>query len=438
MKGAGAAYIFDQISAPLLPRKAKCQWKNRLTVICQIHKSAKWSDGSPLLAKDYVQTFHEFVNPKTMAYRSDLLLPVLNAESILRGDKPVSALGVTARGRTLTIKLQQPDPTFLLALESPLLTPFDASLQKSAGLYRIEKYDAQKIILKANAYYDRRPNRPDLEVSVIYDEAVALKKFELGEIDFLRRVPTAAIDKYEKDPRLRRFRQLRFDSIYLTAELPMDLRRKLASGLNYEELQKIFVAPPRPGCIGIPTSWVGGNICHHFQPTSEKPEPRSLEFWYSKQGGWDFQRLADWLQVSWKKSLNIDLRTSGVEDKIFVDKLKSQSPALFRKGLVPERATCLAVAQTFSSKSPENWGKVRDPEIDRWVEEMRTAAPSTQRQLCQKILTRLLDQAWIIPLGPIDVVTLLSPQWKGAEITELNALNLHDLASVPPARGKSE
>ena len=75
-------------------------------------RDAKWSDGSPLTAHDFVYGWQRAVDPATGSHYSFLLYPVKNAQKIAEGhEKDGNQLGVKATDdHTLVAELEGPTP----------------------------------------------------------------------------------------------------------------------------------------------------------------------------------------------------------------------------------------------------------------------------------------------------------------------------------------
>jgi oligopeptide transport system substrate-binding protein len=83
-------------------------------------RDANWSDGVPVTADDYVFGIRRVVDPKTASSSAFLDFPIKNAEQVISGHAPLTALGVEA-----------PDPhTVVFHLEHPwLLMPQYAAIR---------------------------------------------------------------------------------------------------------------------------------------------------------------------------------------------------------------------------------------------------------------------------------------------------------------------
>ncbi|MAF90655.1 MAG: peptide ABC transporter substrate-binding protein [Bdellovibrionota bacterium] len=79
-----------------------------------LRKNAKWSDGKPVTAKDFVFAWRNVVNPKTASQYAFIMYTVKNGEAISKGKMPLNKLGVTAvNDHTLKVELERPTGYFL-------------------------------------------------------------------------------------------------------------------------------------------------------------------------------------------------------------------------------------------------------------------------------------------------------------------------------------
>lgn len=78
-----------------------------------IREQARWEDGVPVRAQDFVFAWRQVVDPANASEYAYLLYPITNAEAINRGDLPVDALGVQAvSDRQLKVLLHEPTSYF--------------------------------------------------------------------------------------------------------------------------------------------------------------------------------------------------------------------------------------------------------------------------------------------------------------------------------------
>ncbi len=168
-----------------------------------LRHDAKWSNGDPVTADDFVYSFRREVDPKTAAGDPSDLKQVVNYEAILSGkEKDLSKLGVEAPDK-YTIKLTLTEPRVVMPL---LLTdPYMAALPKATiekwgdewvrpehivtnGPYRMKSWVPQSeiVLVKDPTFYDAATVKIDevhwIEAS---DREAALKRYRGGELDWI-------------------------------------------------------------------------------------------------------------------------------------------------------------------------------------------------------------------------------------------------------------
>ncbi|EFG55232.1 hypothetical protein C5L18_000460 [Lactobacillus amylolyticus] len=97
-------------------------------------RNAKWSNGDPITAQDFVYSWHRSLNPKTASPYSYLFSGVKNANQIIAGKKNSNSLGISAPNkRTVVVKLTRPIAYFKVLMAYPLFGPQDAKVVKKYG-----------------------------------------------------------------------------------------------------------------------------------------------------------------------------------------------------------------------------------------------------------------------------------------------------------------
>ena len=84
-----------------------------LTYTFKLREDAKWSNGEPVTAHDFVYAWQKAVNPDTAAQYAYMLYVIENGQEINSGEKEISELGVKAiDDNTLEVKLANAVPYF--------------------------------------------------------------------------------------------------------------------------------------------------------------------------------------------------------------------------------------------------------------------------------------------------------------------------------------
>jgi oligopeptide transport system substrate-binding protein len=431
-------FFDDQLG--LKPDLAESCVTQKKTIICKIKKNAKWSDGSDLLAEDFLRAYQFILDVNNQAFRADLFFTLKNAQDIYLGKKNKDLLGVKAiDNKTLKFEFE---PTknpqdFIHNLSNVILAPLKRDL--FSGPYQIKNWDKGNFItLEQNKNYHIKNNRPELQFLFIDDDHMSIKLFEKNQLDFARRLPTSEIVRF-KD-RKEFFHQVevaRFDYIGFGPSLKnnLSLRTAISNALNYPDLKKILASDGLPGCPGIPASWLFKELlCYSFDLTQAKKhladlktKVKSLDFYFSTQGDEDHRRVAEWFQEQFKNNLQIQLKLFPTENKLFLETLSKNPPDLFRKGISPDQPTCASLLAAFTSDHRENFIDLQGTETLKLIEKISSQSLTS----CSKAINSLMKTKQIIPLGPIHFSLLANPKFTGWKLNQLNQLDLSGLKFNP-------
>lgn len=168
-------------------------------------RDAKWSDGKPVTAQDFVTGWTRAVDPATECEYAYQLWYVKNGEAITNGEASPDTLGVKALDeKTLEVTLEAPCGYFTQMTAFPTLYPVRADVVKneawankpetyiSNGPYVLKKFELQnEIIIEKNPNYWNAANVacPTVIMKLTDDDAAALSAFESGEMDIAESFP---------------------------------------------------------------------------------------------------------------------------------------------------------------------------------------------------------------------------------------------------------
>lgn len=177
-----------------------------LTYTFKLRKDAKWSNGDPVTAKDYVYSWQRTVDPKTASEYSYLFEPIANAADITAGKKAASELGVKAvDDYTLEVKLDKVTPYFEQMLALPTFFPQNQKVVEQYGADYATKSDKSVYngpftlvdfdgpgtdtdwgYKKNDTYWDAKNVKLDkINVNVIKDSSTALNLFKDDQADLI-------------------------------------------------------------------------------------------------------------------------------------------------------------------------------------------------------------------------------------------------------------
>ncbi len=194
--------LIDNAKAELVAGVAE-KWEisdDGLSYKFTLRPNAKWSNGDPVKAGDFVYSYRRIMNPETGAKYANILYPIKNAEKINKGEiKDLAQLGAQAPDdRTLIITLEKPTPYFLELLAHQTGLPVHpASVEKHGKDYvRPENivtngaYVLKEFVPNSHIRLDKNPNFHDaanvkIDRVMFYptkDQAAAVRRFQAGEL----------------------------------------------------------------------------------------------------------------------------------------------------------------------------------------------------------------------------------------------------------------
>jgi oligopeptide transport system substrate-binding protein len=193
--------VIDAADGSVAPGAAS-EWTmsdDGLTYTFTIREDAKWSNGDPVTAEDFVYSLRRIMDPATGAKYANVLYPIKNAEAINQGKMDKAELGVAATGeRTVAITLEAPTPYFLELLAHQTGLPVHpASVEKlgadfvkpenmvTNGAYTLVSFQPNdKIVLrKSPTFHDAANVQIETVEYVPFEErATCVRRFEAGEV----------------------------------------------------------------------------------------------------------------------------------------------------------------------------------------------------------------------------------------------------------------
>jgi oligopeptide transport system substrate-binding protein len=177
-----------------------------------LRANAKWSNGEPVTASDFVFSLRRMVDPETGAKYANILYPILNAEKINKAaaGSRLDELGVRAVDeRSLEITLERPTPYFLellthqtgLPVHPASVAKFGKEFVKPEHWVSNGAYVLKESVPNSHIRLDRNPafhGAAGVRIdTVIYypssDLAAAARRFQAGELHLTTDVPADQI-----------------------------------------------------------------------------------------------------------------------------------------------------------------------------------------------------------------------------------------------------
>jgi oligopeptide transport system substrate-binding protein len=318
-------------------------------------RASQWSNGDPLTAMDFIDTWRDILNPEFAAPNAYQFYLIKGAKEAKEGKISLNKVGIKAKGPlTLVVELEAPTPYFLDLLTTHFFYPVHRKFSEknaiSNGPFILEEWKKHQelSVVKNPNYWDAVEVRLNKIALLPLDEHTALRMFESGELEWagspIGTIPQDAIQT------LKHRHQLHFLSAagthwlrINTARLPfhsVKMRQAFGYSLNRKSIVEHVIQGNQKAATGIvppsfgistlsffedndvPKSW------YAFQEALEemkisKDELPSITLCYANNER--NRKLAQVVQQQWKKSLSLDIQLESCESQVFYDRLSKQS-----------------------------------------------------------------------------------------------------------------
>ncbi|WP_439148139.1 ABC transporter substrate-binding protein [Vibrio sp.] len=183
-----------------------------------LRKDAKWSNGDPVTAEDFVYSFQRAVDPNTASPYSWYLemTTMINASDIIAGKKDKSTLGVKAvDAHTFEVTLESPVPYFVMMMGHTTVKPVHkATVEKYGdkwtkpehfvgnGAFTVSNWVVnERIELVRNDQYWDNTNTVLTKVTYlpIENQVAEMNRFLSGELDFTNELPNEHFRRLQKE-----------------------------------------------------------------------------------------------------------------------------------------------------------------------------------------------------------------------------------------------
>lgn len=164
-----------------------------------LRDNAKWSNGDPVVAGDFVYSLRRIMTPETGAKYANILYPIKNAEAVNKGNAKPEELGVKAvDDKTLEITLEAATPFFvdLLAHQTGLpvhpasVEAHGTDFVKPENIVTNGAYTLVEFVPNAHVKATKNPHFHDaanVQIDTVFfypteDRGAALRRFQAGEL----------------------------------------------------------------------------------------------------------------------------------------------------------------------------------------------------------------------------------------------------------------
>lgn len=421
-----------------------------------LRASAKWSNGDPVTAGDFVFSYQRILSPAMGSPYAYMLHHLKNARAFNDGSlSDFGNVGVKALDtQTLELTLEHPVSSFLQQLNhwswfpvhpSTILTHGTMDMIGTKwtqpgnfvgnGPFTLKSWrQNQSIVVKKNPlYWDADTVQlNEIHFYPIGDHTIEERSFRAGQLHVTGTVPLERVQYYkDQSPELLRLDPyLRSYYYLLNVNKPplndLRVRKALAMAVDREMLAEFVTrsgeksaytfTPPDIGSYEPPVRFskeidtAQKLLGEAGYPNGEGFPKLTLLFHTSDL----HTRIAEVIQQMWKENLGVHIELENVEWKVYQSRRKDRQYDIARAEWVADYIDPASFLEVWLSEGGNNHAGWTSPEYDALLQQATLTSDEAQRnERFRKAETILMDELPIIPLLFLPSKSLVQPSVKG-------------------------
>jgi oligopeptide transport system substrate-binding protein len=434
-----------------------------LTYTFHLRANARWSNGDPLTARDFVESWNRVLTPSLGSEYANLLYVVAGAEAYHKGRAAdFASVGIASPDdRTVRVTLEYPTPHFLSILQHWVWFPVHMrsisavgspttrgtawsrpGKMVSNGPFQLSEWrGGERIIATKNPHYW---DAPAVRLQAIHFhpfESVDAEEraFRAGQLHLTDAVPISKIDAYRRQsPEL-----LRIDPYLGTYFYRINLRRPF---LNEQKVRRAlalavdrtaiveqilrggqtpatgFVPPGTPGYASPETLTTDFAAARRLLAEAGYPEGRGapvVELLFNTSE--NHRVVAEAIQEMWRRELGLRVSLHNMENKSVLEARRAGGFQLLRSVWIGDYLDPTSFLDIWRTDSGNNYTGWASEAYDRLLyQAARTTDAGARLRLLQRAETLLLEDAPVIPIYYFTHVFLIQPSVRGWHPTLLD------------------
>jgi oligopeptide transport system substrate-binding protein len=420
-----------------------------------LRPEARWANGDPLTAADFVFSLERVLHPRLAAANASLLHVIAGAEAYNRGAAPFADVAVRAVDPSiLEIRLTEPTPYFLQLLMHPVAfpvhpptvrrhgDPFDRANSWSRpanhlgnGPFRLTAWHERVAVeVERNPHYWNAGQVAlnGIRFLVIDEPAAEERAFMAGQLHLTDALPPQRLAAWQRANKP----ELRVDPYLGTYYVlpncrrpPLDdprVRRALSLAIDRVALtNNLLGAGQRPAWSFTPDNMPGytpplpppGDLAEARRLLAEAGFPAGAGFprlSYLFNTSESHRRIAEALQAMWREHLGIQVDLLNQEWRVYLDRRAQGDFDLARAVWIGDYPDPHSFLSLWTGASTQNWSGWRHPDYDTTLARASrlTQGPERAAALAGAESILLREQA-VIPLYFYVTVYLKRPEVQG-------------------------
>ncbi|MFZ7315435.1 peptide ABC transporter substrate-binding protein [Avibacterium avium] len=385
-----------------------------------LRESAKWSNGLPVTADDFVQSWRKLATSNSPLKEYLAFINLQQAAEILQGKADAEQLGVQALSpQQLQIRLEKATPHLPAMLAHPALLPQYFGEKQgfvSNGAYYVKNQQGDEIHLAQNPYYwqaekvafslvDYKKLTPNQDLTDI--DIVANPKQSNAQVTYLPKLCTYYYEFNFNDPRLAKS-AVRKSLVFLASA------RNLVRGEQQARLASNHFLPQ--SMQGEPeNAWSPMLVEQLLQQNGiTEKSPLVLRLTFDQEG---FNHtIGQRLVQMWSQSDLIHIQADPVPWQTLLEKRAKGDFQIIRSGWCADYNDPSAFLMNFYSKSPDNKSSYHNEKVDALLEQSLQPISTQKRTALYQQVSQLLQQDNVVlPVFQYTTPIYLNPHLQGID-----------------------
>jgi len=445
-----------------------------LTYTFTLRPAARWSNGDPLTADDFIAAWRRLVDPATASQYAQMLAPVAGARAVLAGTAPATTLAAEAMDeRRLRVRLEAPTAYFLALLSHPSTFPVHRPTLAAHGtafarpgvavtngaFVPVEWQVGAAVTARRNGEYwnDANTAIDAVRYHHVADPVTELTRFRAGELDVTYTLPPGEAGRQRAAGArgLHVAPQLGVYYYGYAVDQPPfkdtpGLRRALAMAVDREVLAAQVLGDGELPAYGWVPPGVAGYAPARFDwadwPREQQlaearrlyaeagysaARPLSIELRFNKSALHD--RLALAVSAMWKQALGVETRLVGEEFRVLKQTIDARRVQVFRGSWIGDYNDAHSFLQVLEGGFGINLPRYASSVYDTLLAQSRAAAdPQGRAALLAEAERVMLVDVPLIPLFFYVSKHLVAPRVDGWYDNVMNVTYSKDLSLRQP------
>ena len=419
------------------------------TWVFKLRHDAKWSNGQPVTAADFVYAWQRVADPKTGSKYTILVEFVKNAKAIIKGKAPLTSLGARAVDPyTLEVKTEVPAAFFpqlaamatMAPVDKAVVTRFGGDWTRPAnfvgnGAFALTDWQPNNrlVVTKSSNYW----NAPKVAISKvtylpIESDETAMRMYQAGQFDYTYTIPSGIFNQVDKQFGQQLQKGLQIATYYysLNNDDPVFKDKRVREALSMVVDRELLTSKltssgevPMYGLISKGTegasvfkpewaSWpmakrveTARNLLKEAGYSDAKP----LTFTFTYNTNDLHKKVALFVTSEWRTKLGVNAKLENVEYKVLLKQRHDGKVQASRDGWFVDYNDAMSYFDLIRCGSVQNDQHYCNPKVDALIDQANQQTDDRQR-------TALLTQAHELAMNDYPMIPLF--QYSAARLVK--------------------